>query len=60
MMKQKSCVRRLLGMHAPTHLDRPLRPVVSTALRTALAVVGALLLIIVVLPALLAAQAATI
>jgi hypothetical protein len=60
MMKHKSTVRRLLGMQAPIHLDRPLRPVASTALRTALAVVGALLLILVVLPALLAVQAATI
>lgn len=47
-------------MHAPIHLDRPLRPVAATALRTALAVVGALLLILVVLPAVLAVQAATI
>lgn len=51
--------RRLSGMHAPIHLDRPLRPVVSTALRTALAVVAAMLLILVVLPA-LAAQAASV
>jgi hypothetical protein len=49
-----------LGMHAPIHLDRPLRPVAATALRTALAVVGALLLILVVLPAVLAVQAATV
>ena len=47
-------------MHASTALDRPLRPVAMTALRTALAVVGAMLLILVVLPALLAVQAATI
>ena len=47
-------------MHAPIAIHRPLRPVASTALRTALAVVGATLLILVVLPALLAAQAATI
>jgi hypothetical protein len=47
-------------MHAPITLDRPLRPVAMTALRTALAVVGALLLILVALPALLAVQAATI
>ncbi|MFP5342489.1 MAG: hypothetical protein ACLGIJ_06155 [Candidatus Limnocylindria bacterium] len=46
-------------MHAPRHLDRPLRPVVSTALRTALAVISAMLLILVVLPA-LAAQAAAV
>jgi len=47
-------------MHAPIALDRPIRPVAMTALRTALAVVGALLLILVVLPALLAVQATTI
>lgn len=46
-------------MHAPIHLDRPLRPVVSTALRTALAVIAAVLLILVALPA-LAAQAAAV
>jgi hypothetical protein len=50
---------RLSGMHAPIHLDRPLRPVVSTALRTALAVIAAMLLILVALPA-LAAQAASV
>ena len=60
MTKQNPYVRRLLGMHAPVHLDRPLRPVAATALRTALAVAGALLLIIVVLPAALAVQAASI
>jgi hypothetical protein len=47
-------------MHAPITIDRPLRPVAVTALRTALAVLGALLLILVVLPAILAVQAATI
>jgi uncharacterized membrane protein YgaE (UPF0421/DUF939 family) len=47
-------------MHAPIAIDRPIRPVAMTALRTALAVVGALLSILVVLPALLAVQAATI
>jgi len=47
-------------MHAPTAIDRPLRPVAMTALRTAFTVVGALLLILVLLPALLAVQAATI
>ena len=47
-------------MHAPTTIDRPIRPVAVTALRTALAVVGALLLILVPLPALLAVQATTI
>jgi hypothetical protein len=47
-------------MHAPIHLDRPLRPVATTALRTALAVMGALLLILVVLPVLLTVQATSI
>ena len=47
-------------MHAPIHIDRPLRPVAATALRTALAVAGAMLLILVVLPAVLAVQAASI
>jgi hypothetical protein len=47
-------------MHAPIHLDRPIRPVATTALRTALTVVGAMLLILVVLPAVLAVQATTI
>jgi hypothetical protein len=47
-------------MHALVHVDRPLRPVAATALRTALAVTGAALLILVVLPAVLAVQAATI
>jgi hypothetical protein len=50
---------RLSGMHAPIHLDRPIRPVISTALRMALAVIAAVLLILVVLPA-LAAQAASV
>ena len=30
-------------MHAPTTIDRPIRPVAVTALRTALAVIGAVL-----------------
>jgi hypothetical protein len=47
-------------MQAPIHLDRPIRPVATIAIRTALAVVGALLLILVVLPAILAVQAASI
>ena len=47
-------------MHAPTTIDRPIRQVALTALRTALAVVGAVLLILVLLPALLAVQAAAI
>ena len=47
-------------MHAPIHLDRPLRPVFWTAFRTALTVVMALLLILVILPAVLTAQAASI
>ena len=59
MTKHDGTVWRLSGMHAPIHLDRPLRPVVSTALRTALAVIAAMLLILVVFPA-LAAQAASV
>jgi len=47
-------------MHAPTHFDRPLRPVAKTALRTALSVVVASILILVLLPAVLAVQAAAI
>jgi hypothetical protein len=47
-------------MQAPIHLDRPIRPAVAAALRTALAVVAALLLILVALPAILAVQAASI
>jgi hypothetical protein len=47
-------------MHAPLQLDRPLRPVVITALRTALAVGTAMLLILVILPVALAAQGAAI
>jgi hypothetical protein len=57
--KQPGILRRLLAMQAPFHLDRPIRPVATTALRTALAVVAATLLILVVLPAILAVQAAT-
>ncbi len=59
-MKQDRRVRRLNAMHAPIHLDRPLRPVVAIALRTALAVMAAMLLILVLLPAVLAVQAASI
>ncbi len=40
--------------------DRPLRPVATTVLRTALTLVLALLLIFVALPAVIAAQAASI
>jgi hypothetical protein len=47
-------------MHAPIRLDRPIRPVVMTALRSGLAVVVAMLLILVLLPAVLAVQAASI
>ena len=47
-------------MHAPIQLDRPLRPVARTALRTAFSLVVALLLIFVLLPAILAVQAAAI
>jgi hypothetical protein len=47
-------------MHAPSRPDLPLRPVVTTALRSGFAVVVALLLILVVLPAVIAVQAASI
>ncbi len=49
-----------MDMHAPIRLDRPLRPAVAATLRTALAVVVAMLLILVVLPAILALGAASI
>ncbi|HYH91696.1 MAG TPA: hypothetical protein VD763_00955 [Candidatus Saccharimonadales bacterium] len=58
--KQNRCIARPTHMQAPIHLDRPLRPVATTALRTALTVGLALLLILVFLPAVIAAQAATI
>jgi hypothetical protein len=47
-------------MQAPLHLHRPIRPVATTALRTALFVALAMLSILVLLPAILAAQAAAI
>ena len=47
-------------MHAPIRLDRPLRPVVMTALRSGVAVVVAVLLILVLLPAVIAVQASAI
>jgi hypothetical protein len=47
-------------MQSSDHLHRPLRPVARIALRTALTVTVALLLILVLLPAVLAAQAASI
>jgi hypothetical protein len=47
-------------VQAPVHLHRPLRPVATTALRTALTVGLAMLLILVLLPAVIAAQAAAI
>jgi Tfp pilus assembly protein PilV len=47
-------------MHAPNRLERPLRPVVMTALRSGFAVVVAMLLILVLLPAVIAVQAASI
>jgi len=47
-------------MRALNHLHRPLRPVVTIALRTALAVLLAVLSILVLLPAAIAAQAASI
>ena len=59
-VKHARPVARLSGMHAPLPLVRPLRPVLVTALRTALALGTAMLLILVLLPLALAAQAATI
>jgi hypothetical protein len=59
-MKQNRGFRRLTAMQAPLHLHRPLRPVAETALRTALLVALAMLSILVLLPALIAAQAAMI
>ena len=47
-------------MHAPNRLERPLRPVVMTALRSGFAVLVAMLLILVLLPAVIAVQAASI
>jgi hypothetical protein len=47
-------------MHARIHLDRPLRPAAWAVIRPAIAVGIAMLLILVVLPALLAVQASTI
>ena len=47
-------------MHAPIRLGSPLRPVVMTALRSGFAVVVAMLLILVLLPAVIAVQAAAI
>lgn len=59
-MKQNRGFRRLTAMQAPLHLHRPIRPVATTALRTALLVALAMLSILVLLPAILAAQAAAI
>ena len=59
-VKHAAPLPRLSGMHAPLPLDRPLRPVLVTALRTALALGTAMLLILVLLPLALAAQAASI
>ncbi|HEY4633894.1 MAG TPA: hypothetical protein VIH00_08265 [Candidatus Limnocylindrales bacterium] len=47
-------------MQTPTHLDRPLGQVARTALRSVLLVGMAMLLILVLLPAAIAAQAAAI
>jgi len=47
-------------MRSPHHLDRPLRPIAKIALRSGLLVVVAMLLILVLLPAALAVQAASI
>lgn len=51
---------RLTAMQSLLDFHRPLRPVLTTALRTALAVSMAMLLILVLLPAAIAAQAAAI
>ena len=59
-MKQNRGFRRLTAMQAPLHLHHPLRPVAMTALRTVLWVGLAMLLILVLLPAVIAAQAAVI
>ena len=59
-MKHNGEFRRLTAMHAPIHPHRPLRPVALTAFRTALWVVLAMLSILVLLPAILAAQTAAI
>ncbi len=47
-------------MHAPIRLDHPFRPVLVAALRSGVAVVVAMLLILVLLPAVIAVQAAAI
>jgi len=47
-------------MHAPIRLDHPLRPVLVAALRSGVAVVVAMLLILVLLPAVIAVQASAI
>lgn len=60
VVKHLPVVSRLTAMQAPLALHRPLRPVLTTALRTALAVTMAMLLILVLLPAVIAAQAAAI
>ena len=58
--KHNRSLRRLRPMQAPLHPHRPLRPAAEAALRTALWVALAMLSILVLLPALLAAQTATI
>ncbi|MBA2701394.1 MAG: hypothetical protein H0U58_06810 [Chloroflexi bacterium] len=47
-------------MQTPRQLDRPLRPIAMIALRSGLLLAVAMLLILVLLPAALAVQAATI
>lgn len=49
-----------MAMHAPIRGDRPLGPVAWIAVRTALTVMVAMLLILVLLPAVLGVQATTI
>ena len=47
-------------MHAPNRLDRPIRPVFLAAFRSGLAVVVAMPPLLVLLPAVIAVQAAAI
>jgi len=56
-VKQHPATRRLTGMHAPMHA--PTRQVAISAVRTALLVAVAMLLILGLLPAVLAVQAAS-
>jgi len=59
-MKHATPSRRLTAMQPSKDLHRASRPIAMIALRTALTVALALLLILVLLPAVIAAQAASI